>query len=75
MELKRLVIVKETPDIQCHAAGTIRNLAAENQTRVSRTLAGCRWGSSPVPLPGVLVKIEKWGESYRQALPINSRSF
>jgi len=33
-ELKRLVTVNESPDIQCHAAGTIRNLAAENQTRV-----------------------------------------
>ncbi len=34
-DLKRLVAVKESPNIQCHAAGTIRNLAAENLTRVS----------------------------------------
>ena len=35
-DLKRLVMVRENPDIQCHAAGTLRNLAAENQAQVSK---------------------------------------
>ena len=34
VDLKRLVTVVENPDIQCHAAGTLRNLAAESQTQV-----------------------------------------
>ena len=33
-DLKRLVAVQDHPDIQCHSAGTLRNLAAENQTLV-----------------------------------------
>ena len=35
LDLKRLLQVKENPDIQCHAAGTLRNLGAENQAQVS----------------------------------------
>lgn len=31
LELKRLITQQEFPEIQCHAAGTLRNLAAENQ--------------------------------------------
>ncbi len=37
LDLKRLLTVQENPDIQCHAAGTLRNLGAENQTQVSQT--------------------------------------
>ena len=34
-DMKRLLRVRENPDIQCHAAGTLRNLGAENQSKVS----------------------------------------
>ena len=33
-ELRRLLAMKEYPEIQCHTAGTLRNLAAENQSQV-----------------------------------------
>ena len=33
-ELSRLVGLEGYHEIQCHAAGTLRNLAAENQSRV-----------------------------------------
>ena len=33
-ELKRLLLMREHPEIQCHAAGTFRNLAAEDQSQV-----------------------------------------
>ena len=34
MELRKLVGQEGFHEIQCHAAGTLRNLAAENQNRV-----------------------------------------
>lgn len=35
VELSRLLSLQEHSEIQCHAAGTIRNLAAEEQHVVS----------------------------------------
>jgi vacuolar protein 8 len=32
-ELKRLLLLREQPEIQCHTAGTFRNLAAEDQSQ------------------------------------------
>jgi len=40
VELKTLVSLQELPEIQCHAAGTLRNLAAEEQN-VAIVEAGC----------------------------------
>ena len=34
VELRRLLSFKEFPEVQCHSAGTLRNLAAENQNLV-----------------------------------------
>ena len=34
VELRKLVSQEGFHEIQCHAAGTLRNLAAENQNRV-----------------------------------------
>ena len=34
LELKNLITQQEFPEIQCHAAGTLRNLAAEEQYQV-----------------------------------------
>ena len=34
-ELQRLVSQQDFPEVQCHTAGTLRNLAAEDQTQVS----------------------------------------
>ena len=33
-ELKRLLLMRDQPEIQCHTAGTFRNLAAEDQSQV-----------------------------------------
>ena len=33
-DLSGLVTQQDHPEIQCHAAGTLRNLAAENQSQV-----------------------------------------
>ena len=33
-ELKRLMVKRDYPEIQCHVAGTFRNLAAEDQSQV-----------------------------------------
>lgn len=33
-DLQRLVSQQEYPEVQCHTAGTVRNLAAEDQTHV-----------------------------------------
>lgn len=33
-ELKRLMAMRDHPEIQCHVAGTFRNLAAEDQSQV-----------------------------------------
>ena len=43
VELSRLLSLQEHSEIQCHAAGTIRNLAAEEQHVVS---------CNPTPPPG-----------------------
>ena len=50
LELKRLITQQEFPEIQCHAAGTLRNLAAENQFQVS--LRGGRGGAHNSSLEG-----------------------
>ena len=33
-ELKRLLLMREQSEVQCHTAGTFRNLAAEDQSQV-----------------------------------------
>ena len=37
-ELAKLLVKEKWPEAQCHAAGTLRNLAAEKQTMVSEEL-------------------------------------
>lgn len=33
-DMKRLISQRECPEVQCHTAGTLRNLAAEDRTQV-----------------------------------------
>ena len=40
-QLSRLLSLQECPEIQCHAAGTLRNLAAEDQYTVRQYMCTC----------------------------------